>query len=163
MKEIRMPVEWFNLQGLLEQTVQFLKEQVSPGVDPTFGIVWVQNPGEVPIFGPEEGWDVLAAIQEGKHVFFPFAHYYDDGILTCADGENYDLEIDKESDEHQFYIGMEDAAGYIIRVQDGYVTVNPAIDAGGACTAPPPSVELCDDLGPLEVPMTKYIAQFIKS
>jgi hypothetical protein len=162
MKEIRLPLNFFDLEGLLKQTIDFLKEQVSPEADPSFAMVWVENPGDVPTFGPQAGYDVLAAIQGGKHVFFPFAVYYDDLIVTCADGENYALELDEESDESECFIDMKDAVGYLIQVQDDYVIIDPAIHAGGGSIAPPPSVDLCEDLGPLKKPMAEYIAQFIK-
>ncbi len=89
MKEIRIPLEHFGLEALLARTVEFLREWMSAEVDPTYGIVWVQSIGDVPVFGPESGWDVLHALrEEGKMVFFPFAFKDDDETLVTADGNN---------------------------------------------------------------------------
>lgn len=66
MKEIRISLEQFDLETLLDTTVHFLKEQVSPEVDPTYGIVWIQTVGDVPVFGPESGWDVLSGLNKER-------------------------------------------------------------------------------------------------
>ena len=163
MKEIRISLEYFYLETLLERTVHFLEEQVSTEVDPTYGIVWVQSLGNVPVFGPEDGWDVFSAVtQEGKKVFFPFAHADADGTFTCADGNTHGPAPDDEDSEDEMFIGIEDSVGFLVQVKDGYVIINSATHAGGACPGPAPSVDLYPDCGLMDEPMEKFIRGFIK-
>jgi hypothetical protein len=163
MKEIRLSTEYFDLEALLERTVNFLEEQVSSEVDPTYGIVWVQNIGDVPVFSAESGWDVLSAVtKEGKMVFFPFACADQEGFLDCADGSTYRPESDEKDSEDDMFIGMEDRIGFLVQVKAGTVIINPAIHAGGACPGPESSIDLCPDCGVLEEPMEKFIRSFVK-
>jgi|GEM_PF-514550 len=164
MKEIQISLEEFDLEALLETTVQFLKEQVSPEVDPTYGIVWVQSNDDVPVFGPESGWDVPSGLKkEGKIVFFPFARADADGTFTCADGNTYGAAPDDEESDDYMLIGMEDSIGFLVQVKDGTVIINSAIHAGGACPGPPPSIDLSPDCGVLEKPMEKFIKDLVRS
>jgi hypothetical protein len=163
MKEIRIPLDQFDLAALLDRTLHFLKEQVSPKVNPTYAIVWVERPGGVPVFGPETGWDVLSALsQEGKIVFFPFAYTDADGTLTCADGNTYGPPSDNEDSAEELFIGLEDAVGYLVQVQDGAVIINSAIHTGGGCPGPAPRVGLRSSCGILDGPMDKFIRGFIR-
>ena len=163
MKEIRTQLANFDINAFLARTVQFLGHQVSPKVDPTYGIVWVQSVGDVPVFGPESGWDVLAAlVKEEKIIFFPFAHADADGTFTCADGNTYASLSDYQDSADQMIIGLEDSLGFLVQVKGGYVIINSAIHAGGACTGPSPSVALYPNCGVLEKPMEKFIQGFIK-
>lgn len=163
MKEIRIPLEHFELEALLARTVEFLRECMSPEVDPTYGIIWVQSIGDVPVFGPESGWNVLHGLrQEGKMVFFPFAFKDDDGTLTCADGNTYRQASTDEDTEDGMLIGLEDSIGNLVQVKQGTIIFNSAIHAGGGCTGPAPSIDLRPDCGVLDKPMEKFIRGFIK-
>jgi len=162
MKEFRIPLDSFDLEALLERTVNFLKEQVSSAMDPTWGIIWVQSPGDAPVFGPESGWNVVLALkEEGKKVFFPFAFADADGTLTCADGNTYPPESDDEDSEEETLIGLEDSIGFLVQIKEGEVIINSAVHAGGACTGPAPGVDLYPDCGVLEEPMEKFMRGFI--
>ncbi len=62
MKEIRVPRESFDAEAFLVQTIEFLGQQMSPRVDPTYGIVRVESPGDVPssvrsLAGRSEGFE----------------------------------------------------------------------------------------------------------
>jgi len=163
MKEIITQLECFDLESMLERTVHFLKGEVSPEVDPTYGIVWVQSIGDAPVFGHESGWDILSALtKEGKIVFFPFARADADETFTCADGNTYGQEPEDESSENDMFIGIEDSIGFLVQVKDGTVIINPAIHAGGTCAGPESGVDLCPDCNVLEEPMEKFIRSFIK-
>jgi hypothetical protein len=163
MKEIRLPLEKFDLKALLKRTTRFLKDQVSPEVDPTYPIVWIQSLEDVPVFGPESGWDVLSALaDEGKRVFFPFAFTDVDGTLTCADGNTYGPAPDDEDSVDEVIIGIEDSVGFLVQVSEGYVTLNSAVHGGGGCTGPAPGVDLYPNCGVLEEPMNDFIGVFLK-
>ena len=55
MKEIRIPLEQFDLEGFLDRTVEFLREWWSTEVDPTYGIISVQGLGEISSLVPKPG------------------------------------------------------------------------------------------------------------
>jgi hypothetical protein len=163
MKEIRISLEQFDLASLLEKTINFLKERVFRGVDPTYGIVWVQSVGDVPVSGPESGWDVLSAVtKEGKIVFFPFAYADADGTFACVDDNTCGQEPEDEDTENNICIGMEDRIGFLVQIKDNTVSINSAIHAGGACPGPGPAVDLHPDCGVLEEPMENFIRSFIR-
>lgn len=89
MKEIRIPRGRFDLDGFYENTIEFLKSLLIPGVAPTYPMVWVESPGDAPVYAPDAdtGWDVLEGLQQGKMVFFPFAFFLGpENRLICADG-----------------------------------------------------------------------------
>jgi hypothetical protein len=116
------------------------------------------------VFGPESGWDVLAALKnDGKMVFFPFTHADEDGLLVCTDGNSYKATDDEEDSEHGIRIGLEDSLGFLIKIEGGRVVVNSAIHAGGVCPGPLASVDLCGDCGALEEPMTKFVERFVRA
>lgn len=163
MKEIRLSIECFDIEAFFNKTIEFLKSQVSLEVHPTYAVVWVQSVGDVPVFGPESGRDVLAGLKkEGKMVFFPFAHSDVDGTLTCADGNTYRPASKDGDNEEAMLIGLEDSIGYLVQIKDGDFIANSAIHAGGGCTGPPPSVDLHPDCGVLEEPMDRFIRGFVK-
>jgi len=165
MKEIRIQLECFASEGFLARTLEFLRGQVSPELDPSFGMVWVHSIGDVPVFGRKSGWDVLSALkEEGKLVFFPFAHADADGTLTCADGNTYGPASDNEAsgESEETLIGLEDSIGFLVQIKEEAVIINSAIHAGGGCTGPAPRVDLYPDCGLLEKPMEKFIRSFVK-
>lgn len=162
MTEIRIRLEHCALEAFLARTVEFLREWTSLEADPTYGIVWVQSIGEVPVFGPESGWDVLHALkEEGKMVFFSFALKDDDGTLTCANGNNCGPASEEEDSEGIMLIGLEDSIGFLVQIKDTTFIINSAIHAGGGCPGPLPSVEPCVDCRGLEEPITKFIESFV--
>lgn len=164
MKEIRIPLEQFDLDAFLARSVEFLGGQASTEVDPTYLMVRVESPGDVPVFGPEDGWDVLSALKlESKMVFFPFAFADADGTLTCADGNTYGPVSDDKDPEDELFIGIEDSVGFLVQAEDNEVIINSAIHAGGACPGPLPSVDLCGDCQVLEGPMMRFIEGFVQS
>jgi len=163
MKEIRIRLECYDLEALLERTVHFLKEQVSSEVGTTYEIVWVQSLGDVPIFGPEIGWDVVSALKKKRRkVFFPFAYADADGTFTCADGHTYKQASDDEYSDDEMFIGMEDSLGYLVQITGRSVIINSAIHAGGGCCGPAARVDVYPNCGVLEQPMEKFIRRFIR-
>ena len=164
MRQIHIPLEYFDIEAFLNETIDYLKKQVSPEVDPTYGIVWVESPGDVPVYGPENGRDVAAAIkEERKMVFFPFAYADQDGLFVCSDGNSYKATDDEEDSEHGIRIGLEDSLGFLIKIEGDRVVINSAIHAGGVCPGPLASVDLCGDCGALEEPMTKFVERFVRA
>ena len=72
MKKNRIPIAQFDLQTFLNRTIDSLTSEVSSEVDPTYAIVWVDRPGDVPVDGPESGRQLDAARkQEDERVPLP--------------------------------------------------------------------------------------------
>lgn len=160
MKEIRIPQEDFNLEAFFRSTVEFLQKSTLPEVDPTHGIVWVNNVGAVPIFGPESGLDMLSVLKEdGDTVFFPFA-YNDEGTMVCEDRITYLHHFSEESFQGELPIADKGTMGYLVQIQDGTVIINSAINAGGGCTGKVPCVDLSPDWGFLDKAMESFIRTF---
>ena len=115
---------------------------------------------------PTKGWDAMAALQKGENeLFFPFAGA-DDERTYCADGTTvkHESENDAESgeDEDNFFLGMTDAGGFIVQIQDNHIIINSAVHFSGMCPGPMPSVDLHPDCGFLDEPMTRFIEGFIR-
>ncbi len=107
--------------------------------------------------------DVLKALrEEGKKVFFPFAYADVDGTLNCADGNTYRPASGHQDSPEELFVGLEDSVGYLVQVQDGTVTIDSAIHAGGGCPGPAPRVDLYPDCGVLDGPMENFIRGFIR-
>jgi hypothetical protein len=66
MKEIQIPLEEFDVEDFLDCTVDFIRDWMSSEVNPTYAMVWVQNLGDVPAFGPESDWDVLSVLRASR-------------------------------------------------------------------------------------------------
>ena len=163
MKEMRIPLERIDIDALFNKTIDFSREQVSSRVDPTYVMVWIESPGDVPVFGPESAWDALSGLKkEGKTVFFPFAYADKNGTLTSANENSYEPTSDDEDSEWGMLIGMDNRVGFLVQVKDGEVIINSAIHASGACPSPAPRVDLYPDCGVLEEPMEKFVRGFIK-
>ncbi len=161
MKEIRITLEQFDAKAFLDRIVEFLRISMSSEAHPTYGIFALHNLGDVPVYGPESGWDVLSAFGEGKLVFLPFAFMDAHGTLACADGNIYETVSDTEGPEIEMLIGLEDCIGFLVQVINGVAIINSAIHSGGACPGPLPSVDLCSGCRSLDEPMANFIQGFI--
>jgi hypothetical protein len=162
MKEISIPLEYFNMDPFVDKTIDFIKSRIYPGTNPICEIVCVEQPGDVPISDLKTEWEVRASLNEGmRSFFFTFAYADEDGLLVCADGKSYRSGDDDEDSEDGILIGMEDSLGYLVKVENGLVIINTAIHAGGAFPGPLSSVELVKDCYVLEAPMAKFIGTFV--
>jgi len=156
MKQREVAIEKFNMDGFTKAILEFLGEEVSPEVHPSWAIVRVAAPGGIPEYGPEEGRsNFMEELEAGHLLFFSFSSSNMGEPIRCADGQY--REIDEESD---FCIGQTDCVGFLFQLKEGVLYINSAVDAGGACVAPPPSVDIqgCDvfDAG-----MEAFIDSFI--
>lgn len=117
MKEIHIILRSFDMEAFLRKTIDYLKPQVAHDVDPTYGIVWVGSPGDMPEYGSDETRNFIDALKSGtRMVFFPFAHAEEDDALVCADGNSYKTVYDEQASENGMYIGPEDRLGFLIKM-----------------------------------------------
>jgi hypothetical protein len=165
-----MPLEWFDVEGFITETMRYLDERVNY---PTLAITWVEAPGSCPNDETDENWDFRSKLlREGVYLFFPFAITDMEGSFDCADGQSYrhasfgieevdegeeESEYEDEIDESPF---GDDVIGYLIKVEDETITLNSSICAICGC-CPPPTVDLLPDGDFLEEPLVGFIKRFI--
>jgi hypothetical protein len=170
MKEMRIPLEKFDLDGFVSGIMIFLKSRTLEGSDPSPLICWAESPGAELQFVDENGWDFRSKLlNEPDYLFFPFAHPDLRGSFDCADGQSYrvrvnhlwgedgkcaDLEKREESDEP---VLVEVIFGYLVRLDGGEVEVILADFPLMGFTVNP----ICDGHF-LEQQMVDFINRFIK-
>lgn len=172
MKEIRIPMEKFDLDGFINETLRFLETVVSEECDPSYGITWVEAPGGYPYDGDTTGWDFRSKLMnESVYLFFPFASFFGEKLVGCADGNSYQCpwknsgywdpsqDEDDEGDELPFTV--EDLVGYLVRVEDGTISIMSAT-SGPFAGMPPFRVDLLPGGDFLEQPLVDFVNRFIK-
>jgi hypothetical protein len=160
MEEKSITIDNFKLPQFIGSILEFLKTQVSKDFHPSWAIVSVSGPGEVPEYGPEDGNRDIESelINENKILFFPFSSSNVGEPIPCADRKSYMIDEDSE-----FSLGYTDCAGYLFKYKGGSLIINSAVHAGGACIAPPPSVDIVEDCDVFELPMIEFLNKYIKT
>ena len=128
-------------------------------MDVCYAFPWIEKLGDIPEFDEdkEKRYYIFELKEEGKMLYFTFSNTNIGEPINCADGQEY--EIDEESD---FYIGEGDTVGYLMYYKNGDLIINSAVDAAGACTAPPPSLDIELNCDVFDKPMEKFIQGFIE-
>lgn len=154
MKEIRLSFEKFMFNEFVEKMFEFACEIM----ESSYAVPWVYKVGDIPEYDEEkdERDYVTELKEEGKQLYFAFSNINIGDPINCADGKEY--EIDEES---RFCLGDTDTVGYLLKYHDGELIINSAVNAGGACVAPPPSIDLEKDCDVFDKPMEKFIKKFI--
>lgn len=170
MQEIRMPLQLFDLDGFIKETLEFLKTVVSEECDPSYAITWSSAPGGYPYDGDQKGWDFKSKLMnEPIYLFFPFAHFVEDKLVGCADGRFYQCpwkntgywdpaDEGEEGDDIPFTV--EDHVGYLVRVEDGTIIFSLAT-SGPFAGIPPIKVIPLSDGDFLAKPLIAFIKRFI--
>ena len=158
MKQLTVPISEFDLSTFIKDILKFNKTVVSKEVDPSYAIVVVSEIGGIPNYGPESGGrDIYSElVDEGKRLFLPFSSSNIGEPMPCADGNSY--EIDEDSD---FCMGDIDCVGYLVEKEGDNLLIQSAINAGGGCPVPPPSVELLEDCDVFEDGMREFLERYI--
>ncbi len=156
MKRNTVAVENFDFDGFVKAVLKFLEPQV--GCHPSYAIVMVAGSGEAPEYGPEEGRTSFKfELGLGQCLFFPFSSSNMDEPIPCADGKTR-----KIAPNAKFRFGEVDCVGFLIGLNDGKFQIDSALHAGGACTWPPPSVDVMD-CGVFDRAMASFIQRFIRA
>ena len=154
MKEIIVPIHKFDFKGFAAKSIEFAEQYI----DPDYAVAWVDEPGDIPEYVNDyENKDALLELLiEGKVLFIMFSDSNIGDSIACADSNEY--VIDEDSD---FCLGDTDCVGYLLQSKDSVLTINSAINASGACTAPPPSVDIENDCDVFDKPLEDYIKKYI--
>ena len=157
MKRITVPREEFDFAGFTRAILRFLQKNVPNWIPSSYGVARVEHPGGIPEDGPGTGPDdFIAELRTGSLLFFPFSASNVGEPIPCADGRSRKLPEDAE-----FVIGEVDCVGYLVKLTRSRFQIDSAIHAGGACPAPPPSVDVAD-CGIFDVPMENFVRKFVK-
>lgn len=174
MKEMHIPLEKFDLDEFIHETLKFLDNTVD---HPTLAITWMEAPGRCPNDETDENWDFRSKLlKEDVYLFFPFAITDMEGSFDCADGHSYrhashgieeldegqqepNYEDQDELDESPF---GDDIIGFMIRVENRTISITSAICAiCGLC--PGSKLYLLPDGGFLEKPLVDFIKGFVNA
>ncbi|MGO9570623.1 MAG: hypothetical protein ACLP5H_24090 [Desulfomonilaceae bacterium] len=168
MQEISVPLDKFDLDGFINKTISFIEAQISKEIDPSAAIVWVEAPGRGPHDESDQGWHFKAKLMGGEaFLLFPFALPGDSTEPHCADGKSYNISTDSSDDDEYEEGGYVDTffdatVGYLVRVDNGTISLSSAIcPIAGGC-GPPARVNLYPDCGVLEQPMTEFVWGFLR-
>ena len=84
MKEVRIPLEKFDLDGFINKTLRFLDEKADPAY---FSHYVGGSSRRYPNDETDENWDFRSKLlSEPVYLFFPFALPDMEGSFDCADG-----------------------------------------------------------------------------
>jgi len=167
MDKIVVEQEHFDFDQFSKEIVTFLSKRVSEELDPSFAIAVIEKLGENgrAEYGPESGWkDLLALLQKGKLLFFPFSDNYLGEPVFCVDGNFYPEKIDgKYQEDIDIEIGETDCYGYTLQLKKSMFHIHSSIHFGGYMyPMTPPHVELKEDCGVFDQPMNKFINRFLE-
>ena len=156
MKKITINKNDFCFDEFAESIVDFLARQGCE--DPSSSVARVSAPGGMPKCGPGEGRpDFLRELEEGGLLFFPFSGANMGEPIPCADG------VDRLLDEGSgLFFGDIDCVGFLVELKGDDFVINSAVDAGGCCPGPPPSVDITTDCGVFDAPMEAFLQSFIR-
>lgn len=188
MKENKIKLENFDFHRFADSIIFF----ASDFTDLDYLVSWVKKPGEAPmqLENCTDHDVLLKALDDGKSLFFPFSESYLQGPIRCANSKEYIFKRDldkydaineedvsensiieddgyetilvEENEDSDICIGDVDCLGYLVQKKDGLFLINTAINFGGGCPVPPPSIDLLEDCCFFEQPMREFIDRFIK-
>jgi len=162
------PLDKFDLKGFIQNTLEYCERNVSEGIEPSSAIVISTGYSKPPKQIEDGNRDLeKELVQDGLTLFFPFAISSLDDTIRCADSKtytipDYDDNEGMESDEEIAVLPDEmNILGLTIRFYADCLVFETASHYLGAHVAPPPSIDIQDNLGFLQEPIEGYISRFI--
>ena len=188
MQEVKIALEEFDLKGFISQLLDFVTRKGNSELHPTRYTYWVNEVGDVPQEWPDDFVPDLEKelVLNGKLIFLTFSMSNVGRPIPCADGNSYLLNDDEEEwvedddeesegvDENEgeetesreslqesiLSLGETDVVGFLLRHNDGTLTVNPAVHS--FAWPPPPMLETVEDCDVFDVPMYQFVRRFMK-
>jgi hypothetical protein len=161
MKEYRISLENFDLEGFIETLVDFEEDQF---VDPFSSVYVVGRLGDQPVAIDLSRSSVFEQMaREGKLVFFSFTAPSVDRFVECMDGGVYESlpETGNELEDlrNRFYPSNLHYVGYLMGIDNGQLVVNSALFFAGTFINDP-EITLLSHAGILEEPLAAFITEF---
>lgn len=153
----------FDLDGLLNATLDFLATCMGPGFDPSIGIYPVEKSGGAPTFH-ETGRMVKKDLDKGLMLFFPFTLFNESGEVPCIDGNSYFVNNGKGAAKgHEGFLLLQtDMMGYLVGREERNLRIGSAVCYARVGLSEGSSVDLVPDCGPLDIPAEKFIRGFVR-
>ncbi len=167
MRELRVPVNRFDLESFIDEIFNFLKTVLDEDTDPSYAVAWLREDNGEPDYGPEnESRDHREELLEDRKIlFFPFSTSNVDQLITCADGEEYELvglyEADPDEEYEEFQLGDTDVLGYLIKVENREFVINSAVHGGGDSRRGP-YIRIVQDCDHLDEPLHDFVIHYIQ-
>lgn len=182
MQETKIEFENFDFHHFVDSMFDFAPKVLS---DPEYFVQWVKESKDEPN-DLENCLDhnvLLKALEDGKCLFFSFSDVNFGEPIRCANGKAYLLldddyvnendEDENDEDEYEiivaedyndsdFCFGDVDCLGYLLEKKGDQLIINTAINAGGCCPGPGPSIDIKEDCYIFDQPMKEFIQGFIK-
>ena len=159
------PVDKFDLKGLIQNTLEYCKQNVSEGIEPSSAIVISRGYSKQPKQIDDGNRDLeKELIQDRLTLFFPFAISSLEDTIRCADGKTYAMPDDEsaESDEEITVLPDEmNILGLTVSFCADCLVFETANYYLGTHVAPPPSIDIQENLGFLQEPIEGYILRFV--
>jgi len=162
------PIDKFDLKGFIQSTLEYCKQNVSEGIEPSSAIVIFKGYSKPPKQIDDGNRDLeKEIIQDGLTLFFPFAISSLDDTISCADGKTYkipDYDDDESAESYEEITVLPDEMnilGLTTRFYADCLVFETASYYLGAHVAPPPSIDIQEKLGFLQEPIEGYISRFV--
>ena len=154
MEKIIIPFEKFKFKTFIEKMLEFAEEIT----DIIYAVPWVMESGDMPEYDEDkmERNYLTELRQEKKCLYLAFSNTNTQEPINCADGKEYELE-----ENYNFCLGEADTVGYLLKFENGYLIINSAVNAAGACIAPPPSIDIEQKCYAFDSPLQEFIKEFI--
>ena len=162
------PVDKFDLKGFIQNTLEYCKQNVSEGIEPSSAIVISTGYSKPPKQIDDGNRDLeKELIQDGLTLFFPFAISSLDDTISCADGKTYkipDYDDDENMESGEDITVLPDELnilGLTVRFIADCLVFETASHYLGSHVAPPPSIDPVENCGILDKAVDDYIKGFV--
>ncbi len=162
------PLDKFDLKGFIQNTLEYCKQNVSEGIEPSSAIVISRGYSKQPKQIEDGNRDLeKELIQDRLTLFFPFAISSFEDTIRCADGKTYkipDYDDDENMESGEDITVLPDELnilGLTVRFIADCLVFETANYYMGAHVAPPPSIDIQENLGFLQEPIEGYISRFV--
>ncbi|MBN1333993.1 MAG: hypothetical protein JW971_09540 [Synergistales bacterium] len=162
MKQIRVPLEGFDMDSFLDAFLDFEEDQFA---EPFSSVYIVGSLGDQPVNLDPGHNDIYREMGvDRKLVFFSFTAAALENCVECMDGGVYEAVPatgnELEDYRNRFYPSEVTYVGYLMSLQNGYMVIDTALFYSGS-PMNDPTLELIDHCGILDIPMEVYIRQYI--
>ncbi len=149
MKEIRIPLEQFDLEGFLDSTLEFLREWMAPEVDRTHLIARVQSMGEARYFVRQVAGTLSRDSQKERWSFFHSLIQMATDCIAQIGSSSYYL-VSTSSMAMKCLLAWKTGSAISSRLKDRTVLVNSAICTDEGSLGSAPRIDLYPNSGFLE-------------
>lgn len=158
MREIRIPLNKFNLTGFIEEIFDFMRRNEIPSIITCFSQDGVREKLEIDSTGSYDS--VVELLLQGRILFLPFSDINTGEPIPCADGNRYSLSDSDDFDEGvMISADLIESVGYLIQVEKGEAIICGSVFSGGEYR-PLEESETDENLKEISEPMGSFVERF---